>query len=155
MTAATENAANTVPRPRIPRAIWALGFVSLFTDLGSEMVHGLLPVLLVGSLVASALMLGLTEGAAKALVRGTKVFSGYLSDGLGKRKPLVLLGYAMAAIATAATLQLWQSNRDVRRSPDHRCKGSTPCDETASSGACTRKSEDVVRQGRRPRPAER
>lgn len=55
-------------KPRIPRAIWTLGFVSLFTDLGSEIVHSLLPVLLVGGLGASALTIGLIKGSAEALV---------------------------------------------------------------------------------------
>lgn len=82
-------------RPAIPRTIWALGFVSLFTDMGSEMVHSLLPVLLTG-LGASALTIGLIEGTAEALVLVTKVFSGYLSDAIGRRKPLVLLGYGLA-----------------------------------------------------------
>lgn len=82
-------------RPAIPRTIWALGFVSLFTDMGSEMVHSLLPVLLTG-LGASALTIGLIEGTAEALVLVTKVFSGYLSDAFGRRKPLVLLGYGLA-----------------------------------------------------------
>ncbi|HXH00583.1 MAG TPA: MFS transporter, partial [Xanthomonadaceae bacterium] len=86
-----------VIRPAIPRTVWLLGFVSLFTDMGSEIVHSLLPLLLVGGLGASALMLGLIEGAAEALVPVTKVFSGYLSDAIGKRKPLVLLGYGLAA----------------------------------------------------------
>jgi len=85
------------PRPRMPRAIWMLGFVSLFTDVGSEMVHSLLPVLLAGSLGASALVIGLIEGTAEALVLVTKVFSGYISDAIGKRKPLVLFGYGLAA----------------------------------------------------------
>jgi MFS family permease len=86
-----------VARPPIPRTIWALGFVSLFTDMGSEMVHSLLPVLLTG-LGASALTIGLIEGTAEALVLVTKVFSGYLSDALGRRKPLVLLGYGLATV---------------------------------------------------------
>lgn len=86
----------TRTRPAIPRTIWALGFVSLFTDMGSEMVHSLLPVLLATTLGASALTIGLIEGAAEALVLVTKVFSGYLSDALGRRKPLVLLGYGLA-----------------------------------------------------------
>lgn len=85
-------------RPRIPGTIWALGLVSLFTDMGSEMVHSLLPVLLTG-LGASALAIGLIEGTAEALVLVTKVFSGYLSDALGKRKPLVLLGYGLATLS--------------------------------------------------------
>lgn len=83
--------------PAIPRTIWALGLVSLFTDMGSEIVHSLLPLLLAGPLGASALVIGLIEGAAEALVLVTKVFSGYLSDALGRRKPLVLLGYGLAA----------------------------------------------------------
>jgi MFS family permease len=66
--------------------------------MGSEMVHALLPVLLVGGLGASALVLGLIEGAAEALVLVTKVFSGYISDAFGKRKPLVLVGYGLAAL---------------------------------------------------------
>lgn len=81
----------------MPRAIVALGLVSLFTDMGSEVVHSLLPVLLAGSLGASALVIGLIEGAAEALVLVTKVFSGYISDAVGRRKPLVLLGYGLAA----------------------------------------------------------
>jgi MFS family permease len=84
-------------RPPIPRTIWALGFVSLFTDMGSEMVHSLLPVLLTG-LGATALTIGLIEGSAEALVLVTKVFSGYLSDAIGRRKPLVLLGYGLATV---------------------------------------------------------
>ncbi|MGQ0799204.1 MAG: MFS transporter, partial [Pseudomarimonas sp.] len=84
--------------PRIPGTIWALGWVSLFTDLGSEMVHSLLPILLAGGLGASALMIGLIEGTAEALVLVTKVFSGYLSDAIGRRKPLVVFGYGLAAV---------------------------------------------------------
>ena len=86
-----------IKRPRLPASVWALGFVSLFTDVGSEMVHSLLPVLLAGTLGASALTIGLIEGAAESLVLITKVFSGYISDAFGKRKPLVLLGYGLAA----------------------------------------------------------
>jgi MFS family permease len=85
-------------RPRLPTSVWALGFVSLFTDVGSEMVHSLLPVLLAGTLGASAMTIGLIEGAAESLVLITKVFSGYISDAFGKRKPLVLLGYGLAAV---------------------------------------------------------
>jgi MFS family permease len=85
-------------RPHLPASVWALGFVSLFTDVGSEMVHSLLPVLLAGTLGASAMTIGLIEGAAESLVLVTKVFSGYISDAFGKRKPLVLLGYGLAAV---------------------------------------------------------
>ena len=89
----------TLHRPAIPRSVWALGLVSLFTDIGSEMVHSLLPLLLVGSLGASGLVIGLIEGTAEALVLIVKVFSGYLSDAWGRRKPLVLLGYGLAALS--------------------------------------------------------
>lgn len=75
-----------------------LGFVSLFTDMSSEIVHSLLPLLLATGLGASATIIGLIEGSAEALVMVTKVFSGYLSDAIGKRKPLVLFGYGLAAI---------------------------------------------------------
>ena len=68
-------------------------------DMSSELVHSLLPVLLASGLGASALMIGLIEGAAEGLVMVTKVFSGYVSDAVGKRKPLVLLGYGLAAVS--------------------------------------------------------
>lgn len=84
--------------PRIPKTIWMLGFVSLFTDMSSEVVHSLLPLLLSTGLGASAFVIGLIEGGAEALVMVTKVFSGYLSDAIGRRKPLVLFGYGLAAI---------------------------------------------------------
>jgi MFS family permease len=90
-------ASQPASRPPIPRTIWVLGFVSLFTDMGSEMVHSLLPVLLTG-LGATALTIGLIEGSAEALVLVTKVFSGYVSDAIGRRKPLVLLGYGLATV---------------------------------------------------------
>jgi MFS family permease len=83
---------------RIPRGVWALGFVSLFMDVSSEMIHALLPVFLVGVLGASVTTVGLLEGTAEAIASVTKVFSGTLSDRLGKRKALTLLGYGLAAI---------------------------------------------------------
>jgi MFS family permease len=75
-----------------------LGVVSLFMDLSSEMIHGLLPVFLVGTLGVSALTLGLIEGIAEATASIVKLFSGTLSDRFGKRKPLMLLGYGLAAL---------------------------------------------------------
>jgi MFS family permease len=62
------------------------------------MVHALLPLLLVGPLGASALAIGAIEGAAEGLVLVTKLFSGYASDALGQRKPVVVLGYGLAAL---------------------------------------------------------
>jgi MFS family permease len=81
----------------IPGSIWALGFVSMFADISSEMIHSLLPVFLVSVLGASALAVGLIEGIAEATALITKVFSGTLSDYLGRRKFLTALGYGLAA----------------------------------------------------------
>ena len=82
----------------LPRSVWALGVVSLGMDMSSEMIHGLLPIFLVGTLGVSALTLGLIEGIAEATASISKIFSGVLSDRLGKRKPLILLGYGLAAL---------------------------------------------------------
>ena len=82
----------------IPKSIWALGFVSLFMDTSSELIHSLLPVFLVSVLGASALSVGLIEGVAEATAAITKVFSGTLSDYLGKRKMLTVIGYGLAAV---------------------------------------------------------
>ncbi len=84
---------------RLPRAIWALGFVSLLMDVSSELIHSLLPVFLVTSLGASALMVGLIDGAAEATALVVKVFSGALSDWWGRRKPLAVLGYGLGALS--------------------------------------------------------
>jgi MFS family permease len=90
----------TPPRPaRLPREIWLLGLVSLLMDVSSEMIHSLLPVFLVTTLGASALALGLIEGMAEATALVVKVFSGALSDYLGRRKPLALLGYGLGALS--------------------------------------------------------
>ena len=82
----------------LPGSIWALGFVSLFMDVSSEMIHGLLPVFLVGTLGVSAATLGWIEGVAESTASIAKLFSGALSDRFGQRKPLMLLGYGLAAI---------------------------------------------------------
>lgn len=91
----------TAPRAgaRIPRAIWALGFVSLLMDVSSELIHSLLPVFLFTALGVSAFTIGLIEGAAEATALIVKVFSGALSDWWGRRKPLTLLGYGLGAAA--------------------------------------------------------
>jgi MFS family permease len=82
----------------IPRTVWALGFVSLFMDMSSELVHSLLPVFLVGTLGVSMLTVGLIEGVAEATALIVKVFSGAISDFIGRRKGLLLLGYGLAAL---------------------------------------------------------
>jgi MFS family permease len=83
---------------RLPAGIWALGFVSLLMDVSSEMIHALLPVYLVVGLGATALTVGIIEGIAEATAAITKVFSGALSDRIGKRKELAALGYGLAAL---------------------------------------------------------
>ncbi|MBL0089673.1 MAG: MFS transporter [Ideonella sp.] len=68
-------------------------------DVSSEMIHALLPVFLVTGLGASALVVGLIDGAAEALALVVKVFSGALSDAMGRRKPLAVLGYGLGALS--------------------------------------------------------
>ena len=85
-------------RRGIPAGIWALGFVSMLMDVSSEMIHALLPVYMVTVLGASTFAVGLIEGIAEATASITKVFSGALSDWLGKRKFLAALGYGLAAL---------------------------------------------------------
>lgn len=82
----------------VPRTVIALGIVSLFMDISSEVIHSLLPAFLVTVLGVSALSVGVIEGIAEATASITKVFSGVISDWIGKRKPLVLLGYGLAAV---------------------------------------------------------
>lgn len=82
---------------RLPGGVWALGFTSLFMDTSSELVHSLLPIFLASVLGASMTTIGILEGAAEATAAITKLFSGTLSDYLGKRKLLVVLGYGLAA----------------------------------------------------------
>jgi MFS family permease len=83
----------------LPAGVWVLGCVSLLMDVSSEMVHALLPMFLVGSLGVSVLAVGLIEGLAESTALISKVFSGTLSDYLGRRKGLAVLGYAMGALS--------------------------------------------------------
>ncbi|MGE3775211.1 MAG: MFS transporter [Gammaproteobacteria bacterium] len=92
----------TSARVALPAGVWALGLVSLCMDASSELVHALLPLYVTGTLGASAAMLGLLEGIAEATAAIVKVFSGVLSDRVGRRKPLVVLGYALAALSKPA-----------------------------------------------------
>jgi len=85
--------------PAIPRTVWALGFVSLFMDVSSEIIHALLPLFMTVTLGASVVMVGLVDGIAEATATIAKVFSGYISDRIGRRKPLILLGYGLAALS--------------------------------------------------------
>lgn len=83
----------------MPGGIWALGFVSMLMDISSEMIHALLPLYMVTVLGTSVLAVGLIEGIAEATASITKVFSGALSDRLGKRKLLAALGYGLGALS--------------------------------------------------------
>lgn len=86
-------------QPTIPRSIWMLGFVSLLMDVSSEMIHSLLPLFMVGTLGTSALLVGLVEGLAESTALIVKIFSGALSDYLGNRKGLAVLGYGLGALS--------------------------------------------------------
>jgi len=84
---------------QIPAGVWILGFVSLLMDISSEMIHSLLPMFMVTTLGASAFAVGLIEGLAESTALIVKIFSGALSDYLGKRKGLAVLGYALGALS--------------------------------------------------------
>ncbi len=90
---------DTKPRPRLPRNVWILGFVSLLMDLSSEIYHALLPVFITVSLGLPALALGAIDGVAEATASFAKLASGRLSDRSRSRKPWVLLGYGVAALS--------------------------------------------------------
>ena len=90
---------STASGPRaIPKSVWALGFVSMFMDISSEIVHALLPIYMATVLGATALQVGLIEGIAEATAAITKVFSGAISDRFGKRKLLAVIGYGLGAL---------------------------------------------------------
>ncbi|MDH5299435.1 MAG: hypothetical protein OEV91_10490 [Desulfobulbaceae bacterium] len=81
----------------IPRSVWALGLVSMFMDISSEMVHGVLPLFLV-SVGATTVAIGVIEGVGEGLALVTKVFSGTVSDWLGRRKVIIVAGYLLATL---------------------------------------------------------
>ncbi len=83
---------------KLPPGIWVLGFVSLLMDISSEMIHSLLPLFMVTTLGAGTIAVGLVEGLAESLALVVKVFSGAVSDYLGKRKGLAVAGYALGAL---------------------------------------------------------
>jgi len=104
---------------RVPRTVWALGLVSLFMDLSSETIHALLPLFLTTTLGVSVVMVGLIDGIAEATASISKVFSGYISDRIGRRKPLILLGYGLGALskpffALAGSAPRWYRLRPAR-----------------------------------------
>ncbi|MGO9741325.1 MAG: MFS transporter [Roseiarcus sp.] len=98
----TSKATASCAQQRIPAGVWALGLVSMFMDISSEMIHALLPVYMVSVLGASTLTVGVIEGVAEATAAITKLFSGALSDWIGRRKLLAALGYGLAALTKPA-----------------------------------------------------
>src|SRR5450755_558277 len=80
---------------RVPAGVWVLGFVSMLMDVSSEMIHSLLPLFLMTTLGTSVVMIGVIEGLAESTALIVKVFAGTLSDYLGRRKGLAVLGYAL------------------------------------------------------------
>lgn len=82
----------------IPASVWTLGFVSLLMDTSSELIHSLLPVFLVTVVGTSVAAVGLIEGIAEATAAVAKLFSGVLSDRIGKRKLLAAIGYGLGAV---------------------------------------------------------
>ncbi|MFE4112777.1 MFS transporter [Kosakonia sp. YIM B13611] len=84
---------------RIPAGVWVLGGVSMLMDISSEMIHSLLPLFMATTLGTSVVIIGLIEGLAEATALMVKVFSGMVSDYIGKRKGLALLGYGMGALS--------------------------------------------------------
>jgi MFS family permease len=97
MSAARDDTGSATWRD-VPRSVIALGLVSLLMDISSELIHALLPVFMITALGASTVAVGLIEGIAEATAAITKVFSGALSDRIGKRKLLVGIGYGLAAL---------------------------------------------------------
>ena len=81
------------------RNVVRLGYVSLFTDISTEMILGVLPFFIVQDLGGTAAVLGLIEGVAEASNYIFRVFAGILTDRIGKRKPLILLGYGLSSFA--------------------------------------------------------
>lgn len=83
---------------RLPGGIWALGFVSMFMDISSELVHSLLPIFMSTVLGVSMVTIGFIEGVAEGTAAATKIFSGAISDYFRKRKSIAVIGYGLAAV---------------------------------------------------------
>ncbi|KLG00455.1 MFS transporter [Enterobacter asburiae] len=84
---------------QIPKGVWVVGGVSMLMDISSESIHSLLPLFMMTTLGTSVLLIGLIEGLAEATALLIKVFSGAISDYLGQRKGLALLGYGLGALS--------------------------------------------------------
>jgi MFS family permease len=100
----------------LPTNVFAIGLVSLLNDASSEIIYPLLPVFLATSLGASAIAIGTIEGLAESISSLLKLFAGYLSDRLAKRKALVVAGYSLASLARPllAFAQTWTQVLAIR-----------------------------------------
>lgn len=87
------------PLPGISRNVWWLGVTSFFTDISSEMLYPLIPIFITATLGAPVYAVGVIEGVAEATASFLKLASGWLSDRLGRRRGLVIAGYALSAVA--------------------------------------------------------
>lgn len=85
-------------KKKLDKNVYTLGLVSLFTDISSQMIYPLLPIFLSSTLGVSMAFIGLLEGIAESTASIFKVFSGWYSDKLKKRKPIILLGYSLSTI---------------------------------------------------------
>jgi len=86
-------------RKRLPRNVWILGFVSLLMDLSSEIYHALLPLFITVTLGLPVVVMGAIDGIAEATASFAKLASGRMSDRSRRRKPLILVGYGLAALS--------------------------------------------------------
>jgi MFS family permease len=100
----------------LPRNVLAIGLVSLLNDASSEIIYPLLPVFLASTLGASAKAIGIIEGLAESMSSLLKLFAGYLSDRLGKRKALVVAGYSLSSLVRPllAFAQSWHHVLAIR-----------------------------------------
>lgn len=85
-------------RARLPATVWALGWVSFFTDVSTEIIYPLLPVFLTTTLGVSVAFVGVVEGIAESTASLLKIASGWWSDSVRKRKPLMIAGYGLSAL---------------------------------------------------------
>ncbi|MGH6933874.1 MAG: MFS transporter, partial [Dongiaceae bacterium] len=83
----------------LPRTVWMLGIVSLFNDLSSSLIYGLLPIFLVVEFGATVVTVALIDGVAEMTASFGRIFSGALSDWIGRRKGLTIAGYSLSAAA--------------------------------------------------------
>jgi len=98
MIETTVNPEETISIKKLPRNVWAVGFTSFFMDISSEMVLNILPLFLSNVLGLPTSIIGLIDGVAEATASILKLFSGWLSDKIGGRKWLAVIGYGLSAI---------------------------------------------------------